>query len=356
VGRLVPQWLGFFASALIIAGVNLLGQILFTDKGLILREIPLFLGVVVAFPTNLVYHIILTQREKAMIRGMFAQYVPKQVTDALIANPDLAKLGGEIRRMSVLFTDLWGFTTISEGMTPEELVHVLNEYLTAMTNVILEQSGIIDKYEGDLIMAEFGAPVWFEDHAVRACRAALNMQKKLTLMREKWKAEGRHELRSRIGVNTGEMLVGNMGSEQVFDYTVMGDSVNLASRLEGANKNYGTSIMIGRGTWDDVHDKFVTRPLDLLRVKGKKKPVEVFELIAEPGELSTGKKEALEHYMEGMIAYRQRAFMEAGECFGRALSAEPGDGPSEVYHERASQYYLEPPPPDWDGVWELHEK
>jgi len=315
------------------------------------------LAVVVAYPTNLVYRFILMQREKAMIRGMFGMYVPQKVVDALIANPELAKLGGERRRMSVLFTDVAGFSTFSEKMEPEALVHLLNEYLTELGQIIVDYDGIIDKYAGDNIMAEFGAPLWFPDHAARICRASIGMQKRLAELRLKWRSEGKPELYSRVGVNTGDMIIGNMGSLQKFDYTVMGDSVNLASRLEGANKVYGSTIMIGKNTYDDVKDLFVTRPLDFLQVKGKTEPVEVFELLAEKWEeLTPEKQKCVELYRQAMDKFRTRQFREAGELFGQAEEADPTDGPSKTYHERAAMYFLEPPPPDWDMVWELHEK
>ncbi len=356
-GRYLAQWLGSI-GALFLIGVVVVGALmLFARQELWLREMPLLLTVAIGYPTNLVYRFVLAQREKAMIRGMFAQYVPKKVVGELIANPDMLKLGGEKRRMSVLFTDVAGFTTVSEQLSPEELVALLNEYLTAMTRVILDHEGIVDKYEGDLVMAEFGAPIWHEDHAALCCRAALGMQARLKELRAKWRAEGGVELYSRVGINSGEMIVGNMGSEEVFDYTVMGDSVNLASRLEGANKNYDTTIMIGRGTWDDVNQKFVTRPLDLLRVKGKLKPVEVFELVAELGDATPpGKLKAIELFEQGLERYRHMLFLEAGELFARAIEADPEDGPSRIYSERCSLYINEPPPSDWNGVWTLTEK
>jgi adenylate cyclase len=288
---------------------------------------------------------------------MFAQYLPEKYVEMLIADPNMLQLGGKRRRMSVLFTDIAGFTTVSERLSPEELIGLLNEYLTNLTRVILENDGIIDKYEGDLIMAEFGMPVWYEDHAERCCRASLRMQKRLVELRDKWKSEGKDELYSRVGVNTGDMAFGNMGSEEVFDYTVMGDTVNLASRFEGANKTYGSTIMIGKETYLDVKDKFVTRPLDSIQVKGKLKGVEVFELLAEdPSELSPGKLEAIRLYTIGLEHYRSRRFDEGAENFRQALENDPSDNPSKVFLERCRQYIETPPDDDWAGVWTLTEK
>ncbi|NQT34932.1 CHASE2 domain-containing protein [bacterium] len=356
-GRLKRQWLAFLIIICLLVLISGGGIWLFIKQGIWFNEVPLLLVVFIGYPTNLVYRFVLSQREKAMIRGMFSQYVPKKVTDALIANPDLMKLGGERRRMSVLFTDVAGFTAISEKLPPEELVMLLNEYLTAMSQVIADNDGIIDKYEGDLIMAEFGAPLWFEDHAVRCCLAALGMQRLLSEMRRKWKTEGRDELYSRIGINTGEMSVGNMGSKQLFDYTVMGDSVNLSSRLESANKNYNTSIIIGYGTWLDVHESFITRPLDFLRVKGKNEPVEVFELIGEDeSDLIQTKSKILEIYNQGIADFRNRQFEDAGKLFEKALEIDSQDGPSKVYYNRCEVLIAQPPAEDWDGAYTLTEK
>lgn len=314
-------------------------------------------AIILAYLGTTLYQAILEQKEKAMIRGMFAQYVPQKVVNSLIQNPDMLKLGGERRRMTALFTDVAGFTSISEKMTPEELVSLLNEYLSEMSKIILDNEGIIDKYEGDLIMAEWGAPVFFEEHATWACRAALKMQARLVALQDGWEARGIPRLASRVGVNTGPMIVGNMGCLEVFDYTVMGDAVNLASRLEGANKSYGTRIMIGPETYKDVKDAFVTRMLDDIRVKGKLEPVRVYELMAEnEDQLSEAKRQVLPLYNEGIDLYRNRRFEEAKALFEKALAIDPEDGPSKTYLQRCEVCIAEPPPEDWDCVFELTEK
>lgn len=356
-GRMKRQWMAILIVVALFGLIAIGGIWLFTRHGLWLREMPLLLTLTVGYPTNLVYRFIQIQRDKAMIRGMFSQYLPEKVVDQLIANPYLMKLGGEKRRMSVLFTDVAGFTTVSERLSPDELVALLNEYLTEMSQIISDNEGIIDKYEGDLVMAEFGAPIWYEDHAACCCRAALDMQKQLVEMRRKWKDDGKVELYSRVGINTGEMIVGNMGSRQLFDYTVMGDAVNLSSRFEGANKNYNTTIMIGKETWDDVREDFVTRPLDLLRVKGKTAPVEVFELLAEkPEELSPDKLKVLELFAKGREQYKSHRFEEALQLFQQGFKIDPNDGPSLVYIERCKEYINDPPDENWDGVCTLVEK
>ncbi|MCP4713341.1 MAG: adenylate/guanylate cyclase domain-containing protein, partial [Planctomycetes bacterium] len=202
--------------------------------------------------------------------------------------------------MTVLFSDIEGFTTISESLTPTELVLLLNEYLTEMTDIIIEHEGMIDKYVGDAITAEFGAPVYDEDHAYFACCAALHMQEKLVELSKKWEGEHRPMLPTRIGINTGRMIVGNMGSRDVFNYTVMGDHANLGARLEGANKYYGTYTMISEFTYREVKDRVIVRLLDFLRVKGKTEPVEVYELIGlSTDKISPAKKQMLQIYHEG---------------------------------------------------------
>ncbi|HID10062.1 MAG TPA: adenylate/guanylate cyclase domain-containing protein, partial [Candidatus Latescibacteria bacterium] len=226
-----------------------------------------------------VYRFLMEQREKRMIKGAFAHYVPKSVVDELLKNPQLLSLGGEERELSVLFSDVQSFTSLSERMSPSEIRALLDEYLTPMTEVILGHEGIIDKYEGDAIMAEFGAPLPLPDHARKACFAALDMQAKLAELRERWSQEGKPLLYMRVGVGTGRMVLGNMGSREIFDYTVIGDSVNTASRLEGANKEYGTRILISEATYLAARDHIVVRELDRIRVKGKREPVRAYELL-----------------------------------------------------------------------------
>ena len=313
-------------------------------------------SVSMVFILTVLRRILQEQREKAKIRGMFGQYVPKKVVGELINNPDMLRLGGEKRRMSVLFTDVAGFTTISENLTPEELVHLLNEYLTAMTREILAQEGIIDKYEGDLIMAEFGAPIFYPDHAVRCCRAAVRMQRKLSEMRDKWASEGRPILYSRVGINTGDMIVGNMGSEEVFDYTVMGDAVNFSSRLESVNKIYGTTILCGAETYKDLNNEFYTRFIDRVRVVGKKNVVEIYEVIDEVDRpLSEQKREVLHLFRQGRELYDALEFQQAFALFKQAMAIDRNDGPSATFLRRSLEY-MQSPPDDWDKAYTLTEK
>ena len=191
----------------------------------------------------------------------------------MLKYPDQLKLGGDKKDLSVLFSDIRGFTTISEGLTPEDLVHLLNEYLTVMTDVVFKYDGTLDKYMGDAIMAIYGAPLSQEDHALRACHSALEMMEALKKLNEKWVKEGKKPMDIGIGINTDMMMVGNMGSDQRFDYTVMGDAVNLGSRLEGINKNYKTNILISEFTYERVKNEFVCMEVDCVRVKARQSPL-----------------------------------------------------------------------------------
>ncbi len=292
-----------------------------------------------------------------MIHGAFAHYVPEEVVAQILEDPDKLSLGGEQCVVSVLFSDVAGFTSISEKLSPAELVHLLNEYLTEMTNIVLENQGIIDKYEGDAIMAEFGVPVPYGNHPYMACKTALEMQRKLQQMREQWKKENKPPLTARVGINTGEVIVGNMGSQNVFDYTVMGDHVNLGSRLEGANKFYGTDIMISEFTYKFVKDDFYTRPLDLIRVKGKKKPIKVYELIAfKEDKLVDNYLQMLSFYNQGLKSYQAREWDAAIDSFEYCIKLVPQDMPSEEYRKRCIDYKFNQPPEDWDGVTDMLSK
>ncbi|MCX5833407.1 MAG: adenylate/guanylate cyclase domain-containing protein, partial [Deltaproteobacteria bacterium] len=237
-----------------------------------------------------------------------------------------------------------------------EVVTLLNRYLTAMTDIILASGGIIDKYEGDAIMAFWGAPLPQEDHAVRACHAAIDNQRRLAALREEFVQAGLPPVHARIGINTGEMIIGNMGSSQRFDFTVIGDQVNLASRLEGAGKEYGTSIIISEETYRQARDHIEVRELDRLQVKGKEIPVRIFELLARKGEMEEGLTEALSVFSKGLEDYRNRRWAEAMAAFGRVRQLKPDDGPSMTFTRRCEIFLKQPPPEDWDGVFRLTTK
>ncbi|MHB8773282.1 MAG: adenylate/guanylate cyclase domain-containing protein [Syntrophales bacterium] len=255
----------------------------------------------------------------------------------------------------MLFSDIRGFTSISERLTPEELVRLLNEYLTVMTDVVFRYDGLLDKYIGDAIMAVFGAPLDQSDHALRACRTALDMMAELRRLRTKWAAEGRPDVNIGVGINSGDMVVGNMGSQMRFDYTVMGDHVNLASRLEGTNKEYGTNIIISEFTYEMVKEELFCRELDAVRVKGKKLPVRIFELLGERKDAARWSEFAV-RFENGRAEYRAGRWDKAIAAFEAVLSLRPEDSPSRLYLERCRQLKTNPPPGEWDGVFTMTKK
>ena len=297
-------------------------------------------------------------QERAFIKNAFSRYVPEKVVNHLLDSPELLKLGGEERVITALFSDLENFTSISESMAPPDLVNLLNQYLTEMTDIVLEEGGIIDKYHGDAIMAEFGAPIPAPDHADRAVRTGLRMQRRLKELRQDWNEKGLPALRCRVGINTGPMIIGNMGSDRVFDYTVIGDAVNLASRLEGANKRYNTFLMISESTCEQLtRGMFKTRLLDVIKVKGKKEAVKVFEVYGETSETIDPNHELYyQTYHKAFEAYLSRDFFLAREKFLEALSIRPDDPASKEMIERIDAINYEELPVDWDGSVALTSK
>lgn len=302
------------------------------------------------------YRFLTEEREKRKIRGAFQQYLSPSVVNAVTKDPSKLKLGGEEKSLSILFSDIRGFTSISEALTPVELVHLLNEYFNEMTEIITETNGgTLDKFIGDAIMAFWGAPVEIDNHAEKSCLSALGMMEGLKKLRVKWDVEGKPPVDIGIGINTANVVVGNMGSDRRFDYTVMGDGVNLASRLEGINKTYGTNIIISEFTEQELSDNFIRREVDLVRVKGKLKPVKIYELMGLRG-TGDGMMEKASMFLKGIELYEERKWKEAEELLKKLLDTYPDDGPSKVYIERCRTYKSSPPPDDWDGVFIMKTK
>jgi adenylate cyclase len=297
-------------------------------------------------------------REQAFIRNAFAKYVSEKVVNELLLHPELLHLGGEERVLSVMFTDIADFTTLSEQMAPHELVRLLNAYLTEMTTIVLEEGGIIDKYVGDAIMAQFGAPLPIPHHADLAVRTALRKQRRLEELRPQWINQGWPEVHCRVGINTGPMVVGNIGSDQVFNYTVIGDAVNLASRLEGANKHYKTMVMISEFTYNILSPGlFHTRLLDVIRVKGKSQAVKVYEVYGEMSDpIPPEDLQYYQAYTAGFEAYLARRFDVAHAQFTMALTARPTDAAAHEMLERIAGLEAEKLPDDWDGAMTFETK
>jgi adenylate cyclase len=302
-----------------------------------------------------VYKYLTEERNKKELKGTFQKYVSPAVVNEILSHPEKIKLGGRKENMTVMFSDLRGFTTLSEKLDPEVLSAFLNRYLTPMTRLVFKNDGTLDKYIGDAIMAFFGAPISYKDHAKKCCTTGLEMLVKLKELNKEFEKEQLPPLDIGIGINTGDMSVGNMGSDIVRSYTVMGDAVNLASRLESINKAYGTKIIISEFTLQQIQPDFIVRELDWVRVKGKQHPVKIYELLSDK-ELEPHLSDALKAFSQGFEQYHARNFDTALESFTRSLNKIPHDVPSQLYIERCQEYIQNPPPENWDGVYEFKTK
>lgn len=342
--------------ALVFIGIiYIFASIYIFDTGIIMKILyPILSIVLVSFALVVVYYRT-EEKDRKWITSIFGKYVSPVVIDNLIKNPKMINLGGERRNITIFFSDIRGFTTISEKLTPEELVHLLNEYLTEMTSIIIKNEGLLDKFMGDAIMAFWGAPLKQPNHAEMACSSSLKMMERLKELQKKWKEEGISSFNIGIGINSGDAIVGNMGSSSRFDYTAMGDNVNLASRTEGLNKIYGTNIIITENTQKVVKDKFETRSLDVVRVKGKKKPIFIFELICEKDKLSKKQSDFIKLYEDGLKLYFEKKWKKAIKSFQAALKIMD-DFASNEFIRRCQEFSNNPPPNDWDGVWEIKTK
>jgi len=299
---------------------------------------------------------LIEEKEKKQIKGAFSHYVTPSLVEQIIDNPDRLKLGGEKRTATVFFSDIQSFTSISENISPEKLVEILNHYLTEVTDIILDNQGMLDKYEGDAVMAVFGVPIDFPGHAASACSSAIKIQKRLKILAIEWQEKGWPSLYTRIGLNTGEMIAGNMGSKSRFDYTVMGDSVNLGSRLEGANKEYGTNIMLSEFTYEYIKNDFITREIDVIKVKGKNKPVRVYELIDFIQEMTPEMETFIKEYHDCLNHIHERNWKKAHEKFSLFSQKYPEDQVGKLYTNRSEHYLANPPAQDWDGVFVMTKK
>ncbi len=308
-------------------------------------------------------------RDRNFLKHAFGTYISPELIEIMHKEGHEPHLGGVSQEITAFFSDIQGFTTISEGLTPAELVEVLNEYLTCMTNLLLESRGTLDKYEGDAMVAFFGAPVRFEDHAYRACFAATQMQKALLKLKQQWRAQYKWNdlvcnMHMRIGLNTGVAVVGNMGSESRMNYTMMGDEVNLASRLEQAGKQYGVYNLVSESTYKATYNDFVYREVDTIRVVGKSIPVKTYELLGQKGEVHREILDGIERFHKALSLYKNMVFEEAMVIFEELISWEKSrypesdntTSPSEIYLDRCIQFLQSPPDKDWDGVYTLTEK
>ncbi|MDR2576275.1 MAG: adenylate/guanylate cyclase domain-containing protein [Treponema sp.] len=351
---------GFTLTAALIV----LTVLLFRFTGLFFNPLTAVLSIISGIIISEIISYTESEREKQFIKKAFSTYVSDDVVKEIIADPSRLQLGGTKRNMTAIFTDVKGFSTISEKLDPERLVTLLNYYLSAMSDVVLEKKGTIDKFEGDAIIAFFGAPIELPDHALRACLSAItmkNIEKELNkkIMGEKLSPT---PLLTRIGVNTGNMVAGNMGTGNKMNYTIMGNAVNLAARLEGVNKQYRTWILASDDTVRETQEKLLVRMLDRVRVVGINEPVRLYELINTVENSGQDEKTLVETFRQALDLYETRQWKEAAEGFRDALEIEtrlalnPDGGPSAVYLERCGKFKAKPPADDWDGVHNLTEK
>jgi adenylate cyclase len=336
--------------------LNLIIFMLFAFSSLWVEQLGANLALLVPSVCIISIKLINEEGQKRFIKNAFSRYMAPDVIEQLMKNPEALELGGVSRPITIFFSDVAGFSTISEKLTPSELVALLNEYLSEMTDIIISHGGTIDKYEGDAIMAFYGAPQPYPDHEIRACMAAIDMKKRLRELQEHWRNIGQHELYVRMGMNTGDAVVGNMGSRMRMDYTAMGDSVNLASRLEGANKHYGTTAMISENTYKNSKDVIDVRRLDIIRVVGKTEPILIYELLGRKGSLPQKVYDMIEKYDEGLELFGERQWRRALKCFKESLTILPDDGPSQTYIKRCEEFMKKPPSKNWDGVYTFKTK
>jgi len=338
-------------TAALSAGLALLAVVLFR-RGIWLDMALPQLSLWLSFAATSAYSYAVEGRQKRYIQSAFGHYLSPEVVRQIAEDPRRLALGGERRELTVYFSDIEGFTTLSEELPPEKLTLLMNRYLDAMTETVLESGGTLDKYIGDAVMAFWGAPLPREDHALTACRVALKNREKLIGLSEQFAREGLPAVRARIGLNSGPAVVGNLGSSRRFSYTAMGDTVNLASRLEGANKNYGSWILISEQTKKAAGDAVETRALDFIKVKGKNLPVGVYELLGLRGATEPALLAKARLFESGLGLYRARCWEEALAVFERVKP----DAAAELYIGRCRRFQAEPPPEDWDGSYALKEK
>ena len=364
-GMPVGIWMALVAPRWMWFGLSFLVPLALLDYGAFLRGWCLNFSVpALTLVSNVLlvslYRALVEEKEKRRVRTAFGQYLSPEVIRRLLRNPKLVE--PKKTEITVMFSDIRGFTTISENLDAQDLALFLNQYLSDMTGLVFEYQGTLDKYIGDAVMAFWGAPFEVDDHAISACNSALKMMQRVREMQREWQAQGKPQLDIGIGLNSGVASVGNMGSELRYGYTALGDTVNLSSRLEGLNKDYGTHIIVNETTYAATREaKFVYRELDLIRVKGKTQPVMIYELIGRAGEENlygniTDLQLRLDQFVRGRTLYRARRWEEAQHVFQIMIDKWPDDGPARTYWKRCQEYLFDEPPSGWDGVFTMTHK
>lgn len=348
----------------IVIGLSAAGAVLVVQAllliavGLYVPVQPILLAGLFSFITLTVLAFVETEREKSWLHNAFEHYISAEFIQELVEQPEKLHLGGEERELTAMFTDVKQFTRISESLDPKQLVSLLNDYLSHMSDIILDERGTIDKFEGDAVVAFFGAPVQLADHSRKACHAAVRMKKMEEVLNERFLRQDLSPtpVLSRIGINTGPMLVGNLGTTRRMDYTILGHEANLASRLEGVNRQYGTWILLSERTYRAAGDGFLIRRLDRVRAVGIREPIRLYELLGERSEETPMLKEALGLFDEGLAAFESRDWSTALRSFENVLRIYPGDGPASLFSNRCRTFMEREPSPDWDGVFNLNRK
>ncbi len=328
---------------------------LFAGRRLALDTAPIAAVLLIQFLSGMGYQWYLARLRAAHIHELFGRYVSPSVANELVKAGSEVSVSGQRRELTMLFSDLRGFTTLSEDLSPEVTVRLLNAYFDRMIPVVFDNRGTVDKLMGDAIMAFFGAPQHFDNHPAKAADAALGMLAELRKFRQS-EIEGAELVFAGIGINSGEVTLGNLGGEKFKDYTVIGDAVNLASRLEGLNKVYGTEILISEGTASHLDSRYLIRELDRVRVKGKHQAICLYELVDYRAQASPAQVEAVAHFHEGLGLYRDRQWEAAERCFLQVLRLLGEDGPAKLYLSRIADYRAHPPGAEWDGVTKFDQK
>lgn len=352
---LLPPLRATLVSLVVLSSLIGLNLYLWSASHLVIPAATALIMVGLLYALNMSWGYFVESRTKRQFTDLFGQYVPPELVEEMAKNPEGYSMEGRKAELTVLFSDVRGFTTISEGLAPDQLAALMNEYLGAMTQVIRGHRGTLDKYIGDAIMAFWGAPVTDADHALQAVITALDMQVGMARLNQDLITRGWPELKIGIGVNTGVMTVGDMGSPVRKAYTVMGDAVNLGSRLEGITKQYGVGIVVGEATYALVKERFVFRELDRVRVKGKDEPVAIYEPIGEVGKVPAGVLEEIKRWDEALLDYRQQKWDQA-EAALKALSADSPHYLYELYLKRIAHCRENPPGEGWDGVTTFETK
>jgi len=354
----VAAWRPLSAGLTVVAGLALYGTIaaMLFDGGVVLELIYPPAALLISFAAALSSRLVLEQAEQRTVREAMGRYLSPVVSQWVLADPDRLKLGGETREMTVLFSDLRNFTTLAHALHPETLVALLNTYRAEMADVVFRHDGVLAQYAGDAVEAFWNAPMAQPDHARRACETALDMVSALERLRPEFARRGWAHFDLGVGINSGQMVVGNMGSKDRLIYTAVGDPVNVASRLEGLSKEYGVRVVVGEATTTAAPQAFAYRFLDLVAVKGRAEPLRCYEVLARAGALEPAARGRLERYHHGIELYRSRRWEEALRLLDELDRERPGDGPVALYRRRARELLAHPPPDDWDGVFVSESK